>query len=239
MQVKKCSKCGEEKPATLEYFHGDSQANDGFRCYCKKCTKAYYEANKEAIAKRRKAYYKANREIELEQQRAYYETNKEAIAERNKAYYEANKEAILERQKAYQEANKETIAKYSKAYREANKETIAKYSKSHYEANKEAILERSKTYYRTPKGKYVKIKTSANERGIHFSLPLKLYESKLWGKPCHYCGCDIETTGLDRKDSSKGYTPDNVVPCCWDCNLMKGTKLYEEFLQEIKINTCN
>lgn len=176
MRVKRCPKCREEKPATLEYFHSDSSKNDGLYCHCKICV--------------------------LEREKAYYEANKE----RKKAYYEANKEVILEREKAYREANKE------------------------------AIVERDKAYYRTPKGRYNRIKIAAKRRDIRFSLPFELYESKLWGKPCHYCGCDIETTGLDRKDNSKGYTPDNVVPCCRSCNERKGPKLYEEFLQEIKTN---
>lgn len=35
-------------------------------------------------------------------------------------------------------------------------------------------------------------------------------------KPCLYCG--YPSTGLDRKDNSKGHTMDNCVPCCWECN---------------------
>lgn len=58
---------------------------------------------------------------------------------------------------------------------------------------------------------------------------------------CHYCGgSDIvwnEFVGngrhrynLDRKDNARGYTLDNVVVCCKDCNLMKRDWLsYEEF----------
>lgn len=63
--------------------------------------------------------------------------------------------------------------------------------------------------------------------------------------PCHYCGQlpstartpgGYETTGfyihngLDRKDSSQGYTPDNVVPCCVTCNHAKMDTSYLEFI---------
>ena len=163
MQHKKCTKCGEEKPATLEYFHRKTKTKDGLQYSCKQCNKAYREANKE--------YYK----------------------------------------------------EYYKAYNEANKESLKEYSKAHN---------------RTPKGKYTKIKRGAKVREINFAVPFQIYESKLWGEPCHYCGVDIEVTGLDRKDSNKGYTPDNVVPCCYDCNRKKSTKPYEQFLEEIKKNTC-
>jgi len=141
--------------------------------------------------------------------------------------------------KAYNEANKEHIKETKKAYREANKEYYKEYSKAYYEANKEYKKEYKKAHHRTPKGKYTKIKRSAKVREINFALPFQIYESKLWGEPCHYCGVDIEVTGLDRKDSNKGYVPDNVVPCCRDCNTKKQGKPYEQFLEEIKKNTCN
>ena len=38
------------------------------------------------------------------------------------------------------------------------------------------------------------------------------------------------TWGLDRVDNSRGYQADNVVPCCADCNYMKGQMSQEAFL---------
>ena len=63
---------------------------------------------------------------------------------------------------------------------------------------------------------------------------------KLMSSDCHYCGTDprqgrateqdeIKINGIDRLDSSVGYTPDNVVPCCKWCNFAKNTMGYEEF----------
>lgn len=40
---------------------------------------------------------------------------------------------------------------------------------------------------------------------------------------------DFIYSGLDRLDSSKGHTPDNVVPCCRDCNRMKMDMSLEKF----------
>lgn len=62
---------------------------------------------------------------------------------------------------------------------------------------------------------------------------------------CHYCGtspsnvCSTRTglytyNGIDRVDNKKGYTIDNVVSCCWDCNRDKGKLSYKEFLNRIK-----
>lgn len=36
---------------------------------------------------------------------------------------------------------------------------------------------------------------------------------------CTYCG--FPSTGLDRKDNSKGHTLENTVPCCIECNLAR------------------
>ncbi len=50
---------------------------------------------------------------------------------------------------------------------------------------------------------------------------------------CHYCGEPIKLTcyGLDRKDNSRGYTLDNVVPSCFPCNASKLDRFtYEEMV---------
>lgn len=39
-ELKKCSKCGQELPATNEYFYRNKAAKDGFQNYCKECVKA-------------------------------------------------------------------------------------------------------------------------------------------------------------------------------------------------------
>lgn len=37
---------------------------------------------------------------------------------------------------------------------------------------------------------------------------------------CYYCG-DNFRVGIDRIDNGKGHTKDNVVPCCYDCNVAR------------------
>lgn len=51
--------------------------------------------------------------------------------------------------------------------------------------------------------------------------------------PCHYCHGPLNKTGsgLDRVDNSRGYSMDNVLPCCKNCNRIKGDILsYEEMV---------
>jgi len=64
---------------------------------------------------------------------------------------------------------------------------------------------------------------------------------------CHYCGAlpsnchlagrhngSFTYSGIDRLNSSKDYTSDNVVACCWVCNWMKRDLSKEEFLRHVK-----
>lgn len=64
---------------------------------------------------------------------------------------------------------------------------------------------------------------------------------------CHYCSKDLifnmynrnyngehvsRAYQLDRKNNDLGYTNDNVVPCCFNCNRMKSNVYsYEEFMK--------
>lgn len=50
---------------------------------------------------------------------------------------------------------------------------------------------------------------------------------------CVYCG-DGTVTGLDRVSSFVGYVPDNVVPCCAICNMVKGQMTADLFVSQCK-----
>jgi phosphopantetheine adenylyltransferase len=78
-------------------------------------------------------------------------------------------------------------------------------------------------------------------REAPFTLTFEQFKELIF-KPCVYCGAEkinqtkyqrgegtLHWNGVDRVDSSKGYTIDNVVPCCKICNRAKGTKSVEEF----------
>jgi len=72
--MKKCSKCGEEKP--LSEFYKNVDARDGFRKDCKVCAslvrKKYYQDNREA----RREYWKKNYQANREFRKRYYQENK-------------------------------------------------------------------------------------------------------------------------------------------------------------------
>ena len=92
-------------------------------------------------------------------------------------------------------------------------------------------------------GHYIK---SAKRRHYDYDLTRDQVRAII-GQNCHYCGAEpaqgasYQTSagayiynGIDRLDSRRGYTPDNVVPCCGRCNYAKGKMGYSEFMDWIK-----
>lgn len=97
-------------------------------------------------------------------------------------------------------------------------------------------------------------KNGAKKRGFEWGLTYEQFVS-VATKPCFYCGLEpkkwdcmtnspslqkdspnvnpndyvIEFTGVDRMDSKKGYTEDNVVPCCVFCNRAKSDLSFDQF----------
>jgi len=99
---------------------------------------------------------------------------------------------------------------------------------------------------------FVEYRTNARSRKHAFDLSFEEF-NELISKPCVYCGTepnikngghlegrkrldqpDLYTMGIDRIDSSKGYTKDNCVSCCSMCNIMKNTYSVSAFLGHIK-----
>lgn len=101
-----------------------------------------------------------------------------------------------------------------------NKRGYPSYSPECRECHKKSDKDRS-SRGKTPNRKYYFYKYSASKRAIEFDLSLEDF-MKFWEKPCVYCKSEIETIGLDRIDNQKGYTEKNIVPCCFDCNAIKG-----------------
>lgn len=98
---------------------------------------------------------------------------------------------------------------------------------------------------------YKDYKISALYKKLEFDLSKNDFK-RLTKQNCKYCNTEPKHlykkknlnggyvgNGVDRLDSNKGYTYDNVVPCCKTCNTMKNTLSVEEFvlhIQQISIN---
>ncbi len=92
---------------------------------------------------------------------------------------------------------------------------------------------------------YAGYRRHAKVKQLFFGVSKEVFR-KLITKECFYCGSPpVEyqdepsrngkfiRNGLDRVDNTKGYTEDNIVPCCKTCNIMKKAMDIGEFLGQI------
>lgn len=94
------------------------------------------------------------------------------------------------------------------------------------------VRARLKKYRVQPKTRWQRAKSAAKKRQKEFFLSLEEF-FVLIEQPCYYCDNFLgkKTTtlsGLDRIDNSKGYTIDNVIPCCGVCNRIRGDALSQQ-----------
>ena len=106
------------------------------------------------------------------------------------------------------------------------------YRKTHKE---ESAITRKK-YNETTRGRYRALKTALKKDQVHENDILwnfNFYSEFIKDSRCHYCKGLLSSTGhgLDRIENDKLHISCNVVPCCWDCNNIKGCILnYSEMM---------
>lgn len=123
--VKRCSRCGIEKP--LYDFNKDCTRLDGYCYICKECNKEkgkkYYRSHIDRIREKRetqkdkraaydKEYYKKNKEHKLAKNKQWRQTHPEIKRAYNKMYWENNKERLNEQAKAYNRKRKQEDPMY-------------------------------------------------------------------------------------------------------------------------------
>lgn len=79
MQIKTCTKCHCEYPATVEYFYRNSKSADGLRCECKQCQQKQYA--KYYIEK-----HKEEREVQLRTEKDLEQRNVKICTKCGKEY---------------------------------------------------------------------------------------------------------------------------------------------------------
>ena len=103
--------------------------------------------------------------------------------------------------------------------------------RGHVARCKDCCRETARTVLRfKPYHREESLRSGAKRRNLLWELTREQFMS-FWQKPCVYCGDAIPAIGLDRIDSTKGYTMENLVPCCTTCNRMKSQLSLNEFLE--------
>lgn len=156
--------------------------------------------------------------------REYYLKNRERILERRKQRYQENKKKELEQSKKYHTEHKNEITEYLKQYQVKNSDKLKQYKQGYYNTMHGRSL-RLANHYKREDTKFNRGKCTIDSQWII---------DNIFSHPCAYCGeSDWHKLGCDRKDSTLPHTPDNCVPCCFDCNRKKQTMSYDEYMKKI------
>ena len=114
-----------------------------------------------------------------------------------------------------------------------SREYVKVKNQEYYQEHKEEIRIRTNKHRWTLNGQYHEYKKSAKKRNILFGLTQKECELH-FNSICYYCGDSFIGLGMDRVINSIGYNSDNVVSCCYKCNIMKHTNSKEGFIEHME-----
>lgn len=200
--MKRCTKCGEEKPATGEYFQARKDSKDGFRGYCRNCLADY--------------------------KHAHYLTNWHELRARNRTYYEANKPKIHAQQRIYRKLHKGDQRRIAHEWYEANKEKtrlqVRVYRSAHPEVQRSSNQKR-KARTRGVEGSYhsedvrIQIRMQTDKKG----------KLRCWWCDKTILSNDYHIDHRIPLAQGGNNCPENIVIAHSKCNLSKGAKLSQEW----------
>ena len=97
------------------------------------------------------------------------------------------------------------------------------------------INNRNLKFNKTVAGQWRYRKYDASRKGREFKITQEQYEMIVKDSTgCYLCGNNKVQLGLDRVDNSRGYTIDNIAPCCSPCNTSKGALTLQEWERKNK-----
>lgn len=111
-------------------------------------------------------------------------------------------------------------------FRARNPGAVAESARRSRLKNLQRHKERKARHVRKPRSRFVDAQRTARSRGLDWSISFDAFVQHL-GETCLYCGGALPEVGhgYDRVDNDHGYHPNNVVPCCTTCNMLRSTRL--------------
>lgn len=191
MGKKKCSKCGEIKPNTLEYFYAKKSCADGLDAQCKECKKA-------ASARWRKANPERKRELNLKWQQE----------NRDKVRTSINK---------WGKNNRDKMRPYYSQWRKENREKCKTYYQKYRKNNREKVL----ISYRITSAKRRALQDNlpATFTADHWADSLVYFNNQC--AYCGKSSRVLQFDHFIPHTKGGGFSPDNIVPACQCCNKRK------------------
>lgn len=228
MEIKRCGKCGNEYPRTLEYWYRNKGISDGMHTECKDCSRA-----------RSRAFRETNPDY-IDQYSTVY--NHSAMHRAVKARYNASHR---EQNRAYcvqwHEANKEYERLYAARYNATHQAQRIAYDKVRRRANHERISAQQRIYRHTERGRMLHRAHEQVRRARKLAAPGSFTADDLTRQyraqhgRCYYCHRSLGTfwhadhvIPLSRGGSNH---PSNIVAACATCNTSKNNKLPHEWAE--------
>jgi hypothetical protein len=133
----------------------------------------------------------------------------------------------------YRTLKKDHLRKLKKIWRQKNRDKI-NFWKLRWATSENGKKSARRYYGKSSKRMRVLYIQSAKKRGLAFDISQELF-NELIKKDCFYCGQSaiFQRNGLDRIDNTGGYIKENVVPCCFVCNQMKGKLSEDNFISHL------
>lgn len=242
--AKKCTKCGEIKPANTEFFGPSKVGRNGLNAWCRDCLNAYSREwtrnnrDKANAAARRYARSHPEKISELRKNHRLRHLDKEHADDQR--YYQDNRQAKMEYARRYREAHKEQVRLCNRQWREANSEHVRTRSKEWRQENYQRYRDNIRLWQ----------KANPEKKRRHFhvrrsrlkNLPCTLTPEEwrntvlFFGHKCAYCGRALEEREIKRDHlvpvvRGGGYVYGNMVPCCISCNSSKNDSLLSDWYQ--------
>lgn len=213
ISTRTCTKCGEAKPETSEFYSPSKRSVGGLHRTCRACRNAAERERRRLNPDRVRAYKRTDRE-----------NNGDAIRARGRAYYWKNRDAQLAYRKRHYLANKDAYVESARKWREANPERARELVREFGRRNKHKVNANTRQYRARKRG------APGTHTAQEFVAKVEAYNGR-----CHWCGEPIR--GTPHADHlialAKGGSNDigNIVPSCAKCNLSKNDKMPWEFME--------
>lgn len=237
--LKKCTKCGIEKPATPEYFFRHKRCPDGLRARCKGCVNEdnadYLERHpgkKQEMARNRLSNNRESINAKIGEWRNNNPEKYKAISKRYRDKRRASAPPKEPKKLLSPEEKKRRRSERQKHRRKENPEQVREIKARSYQKNKDKALAYGREYIkRRPEVRRASLQKRRGAVGIHTSDDI-LMQIKSQKYKCWWCGKKLKQYHIDHRiPLAKGGTnwPGNIVIACPKCNLSKGAKMPHEW----------
>jgi len=229
--LKRCTICGQQKPATAEFFIRSKRMADGIANQCKECNRErgrrYAALNADKVSQKKSSYAAENRDKINERRRRWRDKNREKEREQNRRRRSADPEKARAKERQQRAANAEKAREKVRRWRNNNPEKNRESKRKTRLATLEVSRQRSSRWKKDNPEKHAIHEQRRNARKLN--LPDTMTHTQwhhclsYFNHCCAACGRSID--GLSHKPHADHWSPlsdpgcpgtiaTNIIPLC-------------------------